>query len=218
VSSEGEQKKGKDVNLKASVRVDGVDIEVSLSSRPNEVESTLGSILSAVESQADKILSMSKRFGQSAPAAAQPPPAASEDPYTRMATDLGVNADELRAARLIGFKNEKPQILAPAKFATPEKGCLALFYAFEMGLDKSPIAFEEGEEAFTMSRYTVAFAGRVLNNLKIANKINRARYDSAHEIVLAPSGVEDAREIIRAALAGAVKPRRKQARKKRKRS
>lgn len=205
------KKKAITLNLKARARVPGLEIELSAPSRSSDLDTTLSSLLTAVESQAERIISLGKIFGQppSALKAEGGPSAVTEDPYSRIAADLGVTVDELRSSKLIGFKEGKPQIMSPARFPSPEKGCLVLFYAFEIGLDRSPITFEDGEEAYHMSRYTEPFAGRVLNNLKQTNKINRSKYDAAHEIVLTPSGIEDAREVLKAALTGGSKPTRR---------
>ena len=201
-------KKARSVDVKALIHLPALDVELSAPSPSSDIDGTLQSLLSAVESQADKIMKVSARFAQAPPTVREAPvsPAPAEEPYSIIAADLGVTVDQLKAARLIGFKEGKTQILSPAKFLTPERACLALFYAFEIGLDKSPITLEQGEEAYHMSRYTEPFAGRVLGNLKNTGKINRSRYDSAHEIVLTPSGIEDAREVLKAALTGGVKP------------
>lgn len=211
VAEESQAKSGRYfIRIRTTVHMPSLDVELSSVTRPSEVDASLQSLLDAVQSQANKIVGVAGLFGQVTSTPKTTMPAAPEsDPYSRMAYDLGVNADELKSAKIVGFKEGKPQILSTSKFATPEKGCLALFYAFEIGLDKSPILFEEGEEAFNTSRYTEPFAGRVLNNLKNTNKINRSRYDNAHEIVLTPSGIEDAREVLKAALSGAIKPRKK---------
>lgn len=211
MAQESQARSAKEIRVRVTIHLPSLDVELDSLARPSGVDATLQSLLGATQSQADKIVGVAGLFGQASPTPKEPLLASVEsDPYSKMADDLDVKVEELKAAKLIGFKESKPQILSPSKFASPEKGCLALFYAFEIGLDKSPILFEEGEEAFNTSRYTEPFASRVLTNLKNGNKINRSRYDSAHEIILTPSGIEDAREVLKVALSGAVKPRKKQ--------
>lgn len=199
----------KEIRVRVTIHLPSLDVELNSLTHPSGVDATLQSLLDATQSQANKIVGVAGLFGRATPTAKETVPAnVATDPYSKMADDLGVSVEELKASKLIGFKESKPQILSAAKFASPEKGSLVLFYAFEIGLDRSPIPFEDAEEAFNMSRYTVAFASRVLTNLKNGDKINRSKYDDSHEIALTPSGVEDARDALRAAISGATKPRK----------
>jgi hypothetical protein len=217
VTDDTKNSKARVIDVITRARIRGIEIELRTPSSASELKPALEMLLSAVESESDKIQNVANHFSQSPSIEEQPLPRSTQDPYSKIATDLGISPEELKTARIVGFKEGKPQILSPSKFATPEKACLALFYSFEIGLDKSPINFEEGEEAYSMSRYTEPFAGRILSNLKISNKINRSRYDSTHEIALTPSGVEDARHVLKAALTGEAKKarRRRKASKKR---
>jgi hypothetical protein len=200
VSEGAETATTRNVDVTVRLRTRRVEVELKAESSLDEVDSTVESLLSKMGAQTQKLLDADTQFEQGLVSEAPTP--TPQDAYSKMAADLGVRADEIKAARIVGFRADKPQILTTSKFSTPEKAALALFYSFEIGLDKSPISVEDGEEAFTMSRYTEPFASRILTNLKMSNKINRARYDKTHEIILTPSGVEDARDVLKAAIAG----------------
>jgi hypothetical protein len=197
----------RNVDVTVRLRTRRVEVELRAESSLDAVDSTVEALLGKMEAQTQKLLDADTQFGQGLVSEERIP--APQDAYSKMATDLGLRVDEIKAARVVGFRTDKPQILTTTKFSTPEKAALALFYSFEIGLDKSPISVEDGEEAFTMSRYTEPFASRILTNLKMSNKINRARYDKTHEIILTPSGVEDARDVLKAAIAGSAPKRRR---------
>lgn len=192
----------KQIEVEAIIERSGVKTTLRTKTSPEEMESTLSNFVDVLGKNLDKISSLQ---GKATPMEKITTKLASheiqpslviDDPLSNIANDLGVTLEQIKSARIFGFKPgiEKPQLLSSTKF-TPETAALTILYGFEIGLGKNFITYDEANELFMSCHYKVgSLSARVVPNVKKQNKIDANKYEKSKELTLSPSGLDYVRK------------------------
>lgn len=200
----------KQIEVEAMIERVGVKTVLRTKTSPEEMESTLSNFVDIFSKNIDKILSLQ---GKPTPMEkittnltnqeiTSQSSLMMDDPITNIANDLGITAEQIKSARVFGFKPgiEKPQILSPTKFS-PEMGTQVILYGFEIGLGKHFVTYDEANEIFMSCHYKAGnLSARVIPNIKKQNKIDANRYEKSKELTLSPGGLESVRKELKKAV------------------
>ncbi|MBI2665177.1 hypothetical protein HYX12_00980 [Candidatus Woesearchaeota archaeon] len=192
------------VEIEATIERVGVKTSLRTKTAPEEVEATLSTFVETLAKNVDKILSLQGKItpGEKISARISNPDVSTQavsmvdEPLTNIANDIGTTIEQLKGARIFGFKPgiDKPQLLSSTKF-TPETAALTILYGFEIGLGKHFITYDEANELFMSCHYKVgSLSARVIPNVKKQNKIDANRYEKSKELTLSPSGLDYVRK------------------------
>lgn len=127
-----------------------------------------------------------------------PEPPVGESPISRIETRTSLASGKLASAKVLAFKDENPQLLRPAAFASVSDATLSLLYAVEIGLNKPSIPYDDFKDLYDAQNIKSGSAlPMLLTNLRNAGYVDKKAYAVDRTVRLTAKGTAKAEEVIK---------------------
>jgi hypothetical protein len=124
---------------------------------------------------------------------------AGADPVSKLETTAELPEGTLTKFKIVGFKDEIPQLLRPTVFSNVTDAVLVLLFAVEVGLQRKKIDYEGFKGLFdSQSIKSGSPLSMLVNNLKNSNYIDKKTYDAERNLSLSSKGQTKAIEVLKA--------------------
>lgn len=121
----------------------------------------------------------------------------SDNPLTNIEEKAELQANSLTAKKVLGFKNENPQILKPTSIKSAD-AILILLFALEYGLNKAKVSLDEFKTIYeSQGIKSGSPLSMTVNNLKNLNYLDKKVYDSSRELTLNARGVDKTKQLLK---------------------
>ncbi|SRR5258706_4302249 len=126
---------------------------------------------------------------------------AEASPEARMETRANLAPGTLKKAKIIGFKDDIPQLMRPAALPSVSDASLVLIFAIESGLGQNSVEFEAFKGLYEAQNIKSGSSlSMLLNNLKNSGYIDSKLYNTERKVRLAAKGETKAVEVLKSML------------------
>lgn len=120
-----------------------------------------------------------------------------ENPILTIEEKAELPKNSLATKRVLGFKNENPQILRPTSIKSAD-AIVILLFALEYGLNKQKTTFDDFKILYDgQGIKSGSPLSMTVTNLKNSNYLEKKIYETSRELSLNARGVDKAKEILK---------------------
>jgi hypothetical protein len=120
-----------------------------------------------------------------------------ESPIAKVELRADLNNGVLTSKKVLGFKNEIPQLYRPGTIV-PTEALLVLLFAIENGLNINKISFDEFKAIFDGQGIKSGTPlSMLITNVKNSNYLDKKSYDTERQLSLSSKGAAKAKEILK---------------------
>ena len=125
-------------------------------------------------------------------------PGTDDSPMSRIETRAALPSGKLATSKMLAFKDENPQLLRPASFASVSDATLFLLYAVEIGLQRPSVPFDDFKDLYDAQNIKSGSAlPMLLTNLRNSGYIDKKAYAADRTVRLTAKGAAKAEEVIK---------------------